>query len=48
MEIIKRSDGAKGFEILPRRWVVERTFAWLGELCPKVGDGAIRRRVWLS
>jgi transposase len=30
IEIIKRSDRAKGFEILPRRWVVERTFAWLG------------------
>jgi len=30
LEIIKRSDAAKGFEILPRRWVVERTFAWLG------------------
>lgn len=29
-EIIKRSDTAKGFEVLPRRWVVERTFAWLG------------------
>jgi len=29
-EIIKRSDKAEGFEILPRRWVVERTFAWLG------------------
>ena len=29
IEIIKRSDRAKGFEILPRRWVVERTFAWL-------------------
>jgi transposase len=28
-EIIKRSDIAKGFEVLPRRWVVERTFAWL-------------------
>lgn len=28
-EIIKRSDTATGFEILPRRWVVERTFAWL-------------------
>jgi putative transposase len=30
VEIIKRSDTAKGFEVLPRRWVVERTFAWLG------------------
>jgi transposase len=29
-KIIKRSDKAKGFEVLPRRWVVERTFAWLG------------------
>jgi transposase len=29
IEIIKRSDHAKGFEVLPRRWVVERTFAWL-------------------
>jgi transposase len=30
IEVIKRSDTAKGFEVLPRRWVVERTFAWLG------------------
>lgn len=30
IEIIKRSDSAKSFEVLPRRWVVERTFAWLG------------------
>ena len=30
IEIIRRSDTAKGFEVLPRRWVVERTFAWLG------------------
>lgn len=30
IEIIRRSDKAKGFAVLPRRWVVERTFAWLG------------------
>lgn len=29
IEIIKRSDTAKGFKLLPRRWVVERTIAWL-------------------
>jgi transposase len=29
-QIVKRFDTAKGFEVLPRRWVVERTFAWLG------------------
>lgn len=29
LEIVKRSDDQKGFKIQPRRWVVERTFAWL-------------------
>lgn len=29
IEIIKRSDAGGGFTVLPRRWVVERTFAWL-------------------
>ena len=29
IEIVKRSDKAKGFVLIPRRWVVERTFAWL-------------------
>jgi transposase len=29
VEIVKRSDHVKGFTVLPRRWVVERTFAWL-------------------
>ena len=30
IEVIKRPREATGFEVLPRRWVVERTFAWLG------------------
>lgn len=29
VEIVKRSDHAKGFEVLPKRWVIERTLAWL-------------------
>lgn len=29
LEIVKRSDRAKGFEVLPRRWIVERTIGWL-------------------
>lgn len=29
IEVIKRPDAAKGFVLLPRRWVVERTLAWL-------------------
>jgi len=30
LEIVKRDEGQKGFKVLPKRWVVERTFAWLG------------------
>lgn len=30
LEIVRRPYGCKGFQLLPRRWVVERTFAWLG------------------
>ena len=29
VEVVKRSDDVKGFVVLPRRWVVERTFGWL-------------------
>ena len=30
VEIVKRCDQVKGFAVLPKRWIVERTFAWLG------------------
>jgi putative transposase len=30
LEIVERQAGQKGFQLLPKRWVVERTFAWLG------------------
>ena len=29
VEIVKRSDAAKGFIVLPKRWIVERSIAWL-------------------
>ena len=30
LEIVKRCDAAKGFTVLAKRWIVERTFGWLG------------------
>jgi putative transposase len=30
LEVLKRTAAVKGFVLVPRRWVVERTFAWLG------------------
>jgi transposase len=38
LEIVKRSDRAKRFIALPKRWIVERTFAWLGR-GPQAGQG---------
>ncbi len=31
LEVVRRPAGAKGFVLLPKRWVAERTFAWLGQ-----------------
>ncbi|MBI3969586.1 MAG: transposase, partial [Chloroflexi bacterium] len=31
LEIVSREPETKGFQVQPRRWVVERTFAWLGK-----------------
>ena len=51
LEIVKRSDQAKGFEVLPHRWIVERTFGWLGrhrrlskdyEVYPETSETLIR------
>lgn len=30
LEIVKRNDDVKGFKVLPHRWIVERTFGWIG------------------
>ncbi len=38
IEIVKRAAEAAGFQLLPRRWVVERTLAWLN-LKPPPGKG---------
>lgn len=41
IEIVRRSDTARGFEVLPRRWVVERTIAWLNR-CRRLAKGGCR------
>jgi transposase len=38
VEIVKRSDHATGFVALPKRWIVERTFAWVGRCRRLVKD----------
>jgi len=34
LQVVKRTDKEKGFQVVPKRWVVERTFGWLGRLSP--------------
>ena len=47
VEIVKRSDQAKGFVVLPKRWVVERTLAWLNR-CRRLGKDweNLNRKAW--
>ena len=51
LRVTKRSDKAKGFQVIPKRWVVERTFGWLGryrrlskdyEVLPETSEAMIR------
>lgn len=39
IEIVKRGDTNGGFKVLPKLWVVERTFAWLGRCGRLAKDG---------
>jgi len=38
MEILKRPPGAKGFTVIRRRWVAERSFAWIMKVRRRVPD----------
>ena len=31
LEVVRKTKGQRGFQVLPRRWVVERTLAWIGK-----------------
>mgnify|MGYP000505803254 CR=1 FL=1 len=45
VEIVKRSGQAIGFVALPKRWIVERTFAWLGRCRRRAPEDAVRLRL---
>jgi transposase len=38
LEVVKHTEAKRGFVLLPRRWVVERTFGWLGRFCRLARD----------
>lgn len=48
VEIVKRSDLANGFTVLPKRWIVERTIAWLNRCRRLAKDWECRNRKALA
>ena len=48
LEIVRRSDQPAGFVALPKRWIVERTFAWLGRCRRLAKDVETRTRTALA
>jgi transposase len=48
VEIVKRSDQAKGFLVLPKRWIVERSIAWLNRCRRLAKDWECHNRKALS
>ena len=42
LEVVRRPEGSKGFVLLPKRWVVERTLAWLGRCRRNSGLGGVK------
>ena len=48
VEIVKRSDVATGFTVLPKRWIVERTIAWLNRCRRLAKDWECRNRKALA
>ena len=48
LEIVKRSDAAKGFTVLAKRWIVDRTFGWLGRCRRLAKDFEALSRTYLA
>jgi len=48
VEIVKRHDAAVGFKIVPKRWIVERTIAWLNRCRRLAKDWECRNRKALA